>query len=205
MLQGALFLLAGFLLALSVLIGNRELRARMSAWKSLADRFGLRYWSGDMGVSPGLEGSYHDRPVRVRLAVFPIGGTERLHTRVETTCKNPKALSFVADNQSGRVARTEGGALGLPVVSIGDERLEKIFELHASNADVARKVLDAKVRERLLWEERIRFEIDGHRVIVDALDAVEDEERLRLLLDLVVMVSDEVDGRTAKADKGHHH
>lgn len=206
MLQGMLFLLAGFLLALSVMIGNRELRARMAAWKSLADRFGLRYWSGDMGLSPGLEGQYHDRPVRVRLAHHPVGGAERVHTRVETTCKNPKGLSLVADNRSGRVVRTESGGLGLPVVHFGDDRLDKVFEIHASNADLAKKIVDAKIRERLLWEERIRFEVDGHRVVVEILDAIEDEERVRLLLDLVVMVSDEIDGRTgAKADKGKGH
>lgn len=193
MVPGILFLLAGFLLSLAVYVGNNEIRGRMAGWKNLADRVGLRYRGGEIGLSPCLDGAYEGRSSTVRLVLLPTARGDRVHTRVESVVRNASGLSLTACNRTGYVGTAHAEDFGLESFASGDERLDKVFDLAASDAGAARKILDDKIRERLAWEEKLRLEVDGHRVVADVRDAIDDEEHVRLLLDLVGKVASKVE------------
>ncbi|MBI4618486.1 MAG: hypothetical protein HY720_33120 [Planctomycetes bacterium] len=194
MIAGVVFVLAGILIGAAIVMGNREIQAKMSAWQSLAVRTGLSYRPGDVGLSPSLEGEYEDRPVSVGLVVLSTGKGERTHTRVSALVKNAKALSLCVARKGGPGdAKTCAGRLGLAAVTTGDPDLDLRFEIHASDGAAAKRVLSEKIRKKLLWEDRIRLAVDGHRATLDVRDAVNDEERLRLLLDLAGLVAGAVE------------
>lgn len=204
MIDGMIFLVAGLLVGAALVVGNREIRGKMAAWQSLATRIGLGYRPGNWGLSPVLEGTHEGRTVGVRLASRMTDKGERTFTVVSGDCRNEHGLYVSARRRpvSGE-AGGRGARLGIAAATTGDPEFDSRFEVRASDAEQVKTILCEGVRRKLLWEDRANLEVNGHWVAVELRDALDDEERVRLLLDLVNHVAASVEHPEGHGAAGH--
>ena len=78
-------------------------------------------------------------------------------------------------------------------MATGHADLDERFEVRSAEPEAVDRMLSDRVKSRLLWEDRIRLEVDGRRVTVDVPGIVDDRERIRLLLDFGVEVAAAID------------
>jgi hypothetical protein len=182
-----LCVLMGLILSYAVVLGERERRGGLPSWRELAGRIdGLRFVAGDWAVSPALEGSHGGRPVSVRLLRLTTGRGAKIYTRVEVVHGGGGSPFFSAVSREDILAE---GPTPREVVATGDAGLDERFEVRGPDPEAVGRWLTDRVKRRLLWEDRIRLEIDGRRITLDVPGIVDDRERVRLLLDFGIEIA----------------
>lgn len=177
-------------------------------WESLASSLGLNFDPKKLMV----EGKYRGHLVRLDITrgtgvVMDTDGLLQVRTSLRISLNSPSwlKLRILPKKSIGFVEYFDYGISGvpfpfdLPRTKIGDREFDKKFAIFTDKKNEIKEILTPEILSRILTIPRFRVQIDGGTAYFGERGKLQDQQRLRELIDTIISIIEQIEKKTLKA------